>query len=898
MKSLREDDVVLLSHSYWSIWSKIELVEGEGMLKNRIVISVFVFCLFGLAFGMQQQEDEPTLKEPVSATIIDPNYPWMKKAIKTIKTLVTTTEQERDSIATAHALESRDKKSFLHILRREKKAEEIINEIKAEKDKLKKFNTNLERKLQNITIDKVKAINSAFIKIELLGQPSYVYENPERGKTEDKVAEFVLLTPVEALELRINVLNDLLLSEKDIRSSVLTYCKPIIDRKKSVISELIKAEFVKHFEFRIDLIWNTELYPQNSLWFDDYLAQLAEYRKLINPEIGEKIEAPAAAEAGASGREGVESVSKFFASYENDVNAILGLSDEKLKDFSLEDLVLTKKTLEDKGLKRVGEVKRRDEILSKIATIDTYIIQKRYKVSKEIAPQAPVNKEQAKNSLKSMLILHEAAYQKLSVKFIDELCKVIFKLFSAENLIVLGANKAQDLYAISLNFEMRAIQNSIIYLVETSPNKKKYQQYYAFLELRKHIATMTSNMQRMIDAEELKPEEEKKEAATATVVAGEGASTSTAGAVAVVEESVSKISKDLAGKYKPFISEQDLGTIRFNFQNLIEFQALYTYFDDYCVNKIRDKQSIKLLINTFLQATNEIKDLNTKLQTLYVIKNIAESMMFDTDIKKSSLNSDIEKLLDLIEEEYSGEKLKDEITLIRSKINDPSLNYAYLKNAVKVLRGLLKIKIDTTINAITQKIKTTVKMCKPIRDICKKIEIAEFKTLMSSYFKTQPKEVELSEPGAVAWSVKSGNQPVEGPAAEEKGKKAKSEEQPAASASTVATIAAATQQKYPTIEINYDMLLKDVPSKDQQFLLREQNPKFLWKWRGNYDEIEWDMYFVHEFLKYKVIEKGHENVLQRSKLLQHLNFPYLPKRYVGIVEGFVNYALGVQEETK
>ena len=371
---------------------------------------------------------------------------WQDRAAVTVLALVATTPQERHNIALQYV--DRAWTYFELFKSKVGLAKSKIDVCSGKKLTLSQL--SFDNKIGEIK-KRIQSINSAFIKIELLSLPAYVYQNSPNGKPgADKpfgeFAPFVFLTPAEVLELRINVLNDLLTdeyaSESAIRSLVYKHFKPMA-AAKALNKGLNKNEFKKRLKFMMD--WNADMYPQNRLWFDGYLIALAAYRLSTVIGIGEKDK---------------PQIQELDESQAPSASVVLGMPDKDLIAATTDQLRLYLRALgkdlqESKRWpeysfayrmwsKEPVSVKNEAKVIDKIKQLQGVLIQKANASS--AASGATVASEQvvaAESKLRKMLriqalhdlrILHEGAYNKLSVKFRSEYAINCVKnvLFSAE----------------------------------------------------------------------------------------------------------------------------------------------------------------------------------------------------------------------------------------------------------------------------------------------------------------------------------------------------------------------------------------------------------------------------------------------------------------------------------
>lgn len=1040
------------------------------MFYKKIAVAALIYSLFGVTlFGMKGKEEEAAAQQALEVVAAKS---WDQRAVDAILTLVKTTPQERHSIAAKFA----DKAEYrLKFFKKTKSTEDKTSIYKREKNRLNELKFDSDTAKIKL---KIKSINSAFIKIELLGLPAYVYEKPESGKIVGDVAPFVFLTPTDVLALRINVLIDLLKqntnpTEKDAQTVVWKHFKPMAEEK---IQYNVKnrSELKKLFNFRVGLIYNTELYPQNRMWCDDYLAALADYRKATTQKLGKTDE------AGEGAPE--EEMSKMYAT------EILGISLDDLDNLDEATLKLYKKIL-NQELEKNDYDQFVEKVQLKIEKIDKILIKKIAERSKNIPElsaeekqETLVNKELAESALHNLRILHEGAWQKLGPDFRNEYNITLFKtvLLGAEGItsaILMGApiaalisgvmlgvqlpvpeaikkavnyvEKSVNYYADFKNeflsnkpevdaliaeveklysnyklnphtFNMRAVddaladrvmrlgdkiragqtfleglnirstvvyedgrarfvgfrtfwdlqdflpnykygcvnmiksfpekieslpkqiepvitkamelksvnwqavgaaawsfvsiigipillhysQNALIDLVLTSPNKKIYQQYYAFLELRNNIATMNSGLDSMIKA--VAPGEKRAEKERAEEQEHEEVMKSLSKKIIIEETNLEARKKHL--RY-----------VRLSFNNLEEFEALLTYWDDYCLRAIEEKHSankqLTALTAGITRAMDEIKAANKQLQDLYDIKNIAESIKFDfknVDLQKKDLSKQraetIKKQVTFIKERYAP-TLKiyqlisnslDEIFKAMEAQTIESGHHVFLSNT---LYNYCESTINENVTEITKKITDAAPKIAALRKICTAKELFDFKSKMvqsvgvgegldEAGFKITGQEVPaLAETAKPSEEAASSSAPAK-PATEAVKETAKSSEGAASSTATAKPVTEAL----PTVTVDYKAIAESDPIKnlspELKNMLQDQRPgKWLRGWR--YHKIDWDMYFIHGYLKcitgYKTTEHKQDDIYT-DNVLKHLQFPYL-EQYEATVAGFVKETL-------
>ncbi|KKQ32612.1 MAG: hypothetical protein US49_C0006G0063 [candidate division TM6 bacterium GW2011_GWF2_37_49] len=958
--------------------------------KNIMILTILIYSLFGVVlFGAKQNPltEDPSMKPVKSAQVITPavpqkSYPlrkleefesattWIERAALEVLVLVATTPQERLFIAQGYANRAR---AFFGLLKIESKIKAAHDSMKLELNKLS-FDENIEK-----IKARIPSINSAFIKIELLGLSAYVYQSPERGKPEEdkpfgEFAPFVFLTPAEVLELRINVLKDLLTdeyakaSESDIRSLVYKHFKPMA-AAKALNKGLNKNEFKKLLKFRVDLIWNADMYPQNRLWFDDYLVAIAKYRLSTVSSIGEKDkqQIPMLDESTAPS---VDDILK-SKDYRTITTARLRLYLRALG----KDLEESKRWPEytwiyRKLAKEPVSVKDEKSVIEKIQDLQGVLIQKAnataaasgVKVASKQEADLANDESKLRTTLRTqalhdLRILHEGAYNKLSIKFRSEYAINCVKnvLFSAEMItaavlfgapitavltgasVALGAasvlvpkiknldmaqkgalaakvvsgvpvksvwsrlfwgtepfsaamsagastikqgvdvlqsqvpdfattfnnaplpfssadvckvsdaakaieasapkvssmislQAASSLVAmIGIPILLRYSQNALIDMVWTSPNKKKYQTYYAFLELRNNIADLNSGLERMISARPVEVEVDASAYVPAST-AKPGSKQASVRAVAQIIPTrlltIDVVSEQEKEK-KGLAAKEQAGRMnrsRMNLNNMEEFDACLQYFDDYCKAKLKTVGEAPLII----QSNESIKLLNEKLQACYDAKNITESILYDLkkiqilSQKKSEPSEEITalkygviKLVQFINDKYTSKfsLANEHMTNFFAAVNKQTIEYANCIAACDALISALELDIEGFVGAITKQLTSVGVHLANLRKACKEKEVTDFNAAIKAYIKTNPKILN-AEAKALAQGKTSG-------------------------------------------------------------------------WIKN-SIIDWDMYFVHSYL---MATKADATAACRDNVIQHIYFPNLRESARNIVTDFVQKSL-------
>lgn len=937
--------------------------------KKKLIFTVLIYSLFsGFLFGAKHPIEVPTAKSYQLSKLeeLESATSWEDRAVNAILILVKTSPQERHNIAQKYA--DRAFTFFGFVSSRKKN---IYNLKKVELGKLNFDKSGIKKRLMSI--------NSAFVKIELLGLPAYVYQSPQGGKPDkDKpfgeIAPFVFLTPSEILELRINVLSDLLSgdakakSEKEITELIYKHFKPMAADKAVNNKGVNKTEFKKLLKFRLDVIANNELYTQNRLWFDDYLAAIAKYRLCAVSGLGDK-DQPIANPVQSN-------IQTRSVDYIYNLKTYDKLSDAQIK----EDIKVLAGYLKEESW--WWSTKKYDDasVMGKIQNLQAALVQKRNMAN--VAAQRKIqdiSTEQRRKILNSLRTLHEGAYNKLSVKFRSEYAINCIKnvLFSAEMItaavlfgtpitavltsaaVALGAASAlapqikklavaqKSLWAakvasgipvkgfwnyffnatetlntipeavnttaktlqskvpefintfnnaplpfssadvcnvsdvaktiqaaapkvssmislqaasslvamMGLPILLRYSQNALIDMVWNSPNKKKYQQYYAFLELRNSIADFNSGLKRMIAAKPV----EAEIAAPAVVspyTAKPGPQKAPVRAVAPIiptrSFTIGDVSQqEIAQKQLAAKEQADrLNSSRINFNNTEELKSCIQYFKDYCEAKFNGVGAL-IILN---QCKESIIEYNKSLQACYDAKNIAESILYDLkkmqklSQKKTPPQAEITSLKDNIiaQTSFMYDKYSKYFDLAQTQIDGFSkavkkspIEYDSCILACEGLISALEIRINGCVLAICDKLKNDGQSLTKLRDICKQKELLDFNVAMARHFVP---EVVISDDGIQkALIIPAGPEAV---------------------------------------NVNYENVFTD---KSFNKLYSEKNALIRGQFYGKLKNspVDWDMYFIHIYLMATKVDaaevckdnvKSHVNSIFQSKPNKSVEF--------------------------
>ncbi|KKQ33396.1 MAG: hypothetical protein US49_C0001G0076 [candidate division TM6 bacterium GW2011_GWF2_37_49] len=244
-------------------------------MKKKILLIALACAVFGRASCMEDTEQKAAS--------------WKGQCLSNILQLINISDKELSPMV-ARAVDQERRADKARWFGKDKKwsgeegsVAEVQKVYDAKKEEIIKLRDSA-KDLNDLTDAKLKMVNSALAKIELLSLPAYAYKNVEKDRKIGEVAQFVFLSPGQAKELRLRVVEDLKKEENYSESKAFDLvCKHLksIDAEKLSYLKKAQDDYKNLYKFRLALIKNNDLYKANSIFFEKYLEFVAGYESLM-----------------------------------------------------------------------------------------------------------------------------------------------------------------------------------------------------------------------------------------------------------------------------------------------------------------------------------------------------------------------------------------------------------------------------------------------------------------------------------------------------------------------------------------------------------------------------------------------------------------------------------------